>query len=104
MPGLFKKKIKAFEQVSFVTFGIFWTLRENHLANSEVLFNREIRVLGTFSAKAPQKSGILSLVFFYLKRSEPFRFTCDMILKPLLHLRGHYQKIPHSIKQERPHI
>ena len=45
MPGLFKKKIEAFEQVSFVTrvFWIFLTLRENHLANSEVFFNREIR-------------------------------------------------------------
>ena len=35
-----------------------------------------------------------SLVFFYLKRLKPIRFTCDMRLKPALQLKGHYQNTP----------
>ena len=35
----------------------------------------------------------LSLPFFYLKRSEPIRFTCDMRLKPLLQLKGLCQSV-----------
>ena len=31
-----------------------------------------------------KESRTLSLVFFYLKQSEPIRFTCDMRLKPAL--------------------
>ena len=41
-----------------------------------------------------QESGTLSLESFYLERSEPIRFTCDMRLKPSLQLKGHYQSTP----------
>ena len=43
-----------------------------------------------------KSQGHYLLVFFHLKRSEQIRFTCDMRLKPLLQLEGHYQNTPHS--------
>ena len=35
-----------------------------------------------------QESGTISLVFFYLRRSEPIRFTCDMRLKTRYSLKA----------------
>ena len=43
--------------------------------------------------KSRPLSGTLSLVFFYLKRSEPIRFTCDMRLKTRYSLKA-TTKIP----------
>ena len=49
-----------------------------------------------------QESGTPSLVFFYLERSEPIRFTCDMRLKPSLQLKGHHQNPPppHNLEKK----